>query len=339
MPSEVQASDAEQETPELIGDPMKDIIAGEAQRLAAELGTVLDEEEEEGAILEEEQAPEEEIEGKTKEQQTDGKAPQGRGTEAAPAKRLGTDEVLKVADSSNNPTMKEAARIIRSMQTTLGNTQTAWKRQQQEFRDLARDVENIKRSKAQLPEDGDELNPDDPLAQIPQEQVELFSRLADRLGYIKQDAIESRDVEKKTVAFKQESARRGIEKWGESFGHIDDDGQFHFADEASESVSSVYERFYDSARGVTPEDLFVLGNLDTIIKEAEDRGKGTALKEIQENQNKGKKKVEMVRKGLTETGSRGGNAREVIYKGYGKDNSDDVIARAMRAALRELPPT
>ena len=318
MPDEQATVDA-QDT-KVRDDPMRDIIEMEARQHLASLR---------GTDLEKDEQKDTSSEGTDKDKQT--KPDASDKTSAREQKRnLGVDEVLKSLDSSEDEIAKEAARIVRSMQTQVGNTRSEYKRYQQEFKNLADEVQRIKDTQS-----GETPDPEDPLNQVKPEQVELFERLATKLGYIKQDTLEQSKIEESTLQFKQTSAKAGMEKWGENFGELDDEGQFHFNEEVMPKVAAVYERYYDPARGVTPEDLFILATYEDRLKESEAAGKAAALKEIEDAKGKSSARTSMVKKGMTETGSVSSTStKDVIYKSG--DTLEDVIARASRNAMREL---
>ena len=156
---------------------------------------------------------------------------------------------------------------------------------------------------------------------------ELFTELAEELGYVKQETLDTRSVEEAAQTFGQEAEMAAIEKYGEMYGMTSSDGGTVVRNEDTErNMMETLERVEDEKRGLTHEDLFVISNIDRIKEIAKEEGRREAAKTTKANP---REKRQQARRGTvaTRTAGSGMKGEEKIYR-PGKDTLEDVINRA-----------
>ena len=180
--------------------------------------------------------------------------------------RPGIDKVLRDVESQLGP---QAAEVIRGLQGDF----TRSGQLQRQLEDAIGEVEELRNDiveAAEGVEEGEEG--EDPLAEVPPEQLERLQTYMERNGYIKKADIDAEQA----MANSLESNLRGVETWGDSFGTVDEStGEFEPSNESKDAMQEVFQRI-DSEYGsgaLEFEDLFKLAFFDQIVDHAKDAGK------------------------------------------------------------------
>jgi hypothetical protein len=178
------------------------------------------------------------------------------------------------------------------------------------------------------------VDPD--LAKITPKQWELFDKMAQTRGYVQQGQLDNQQSVDRVNDYLQQSIVEGLDRFGESFGAREEDGQFVFGDNVKESCEQVYERLFDGeSRGPTPQDLYILANFDSLIEGAKAQGVAAAKDGTSEQQAKNQKRTERVSRAQTENRTTSTTAEPVVRRKG--DSLEDTIARASADAWRNIP--
>ena len=166
-------------------------------------------------------------------------------------RREGTDVVLRRLDKID----PEASRIMRSMQQTTS-------RNINEFNTLKSELLDIRAEMlAQREQGGD--NTEDPATAEPTlpegitpDHLEMFQTMADHLGYIPREELETKEREQSASSHVDSALSKGYEEYGDDFGVKNEDGSLTIHPEVQERLSSRLASLQDPSRGITPYDLF-----------------------------------------------------------------------------------
>ena len=179
--------------------------------------------------------------------------------------RPGIDKVLRDVEERLGP---QAAEVIRGLQgdfTRSGQLQS-------KLEDAISEVEELRNDIVEATEGKGDDEAEDPLAEVPPEQLERLQAYMERNGYIKKADIDAEQA----VANSLESNLRGVEAWGNSFGAVDErTGDFEPSAESKDAMQEVFQRI-DSGYGdgaLEFEDLFKIAYFDQIVDQAIEHGK------------------------------------------------------------------
>ena len=180
--------------------------------------------------------------------------------------RPGIDKVLRDVENQLGP---QAAEVIRGLQGDF----TRSGQLQRQLEDAISEVEELRNDIVEAAEEVEEGEEgEDPLAEVPPEQLERLQAYMERNGYIKKADIDAEQA----MANSLESNLRGVETWGDSFGTVDErTGEFEPSDESKEAMQEVFQRI-DSEYGdgaLEFEDLFKIAYFDQIVDQAIEHGK------------------------------------------------------------------
>ena len=233
------------------------------------------------------------------------------GPEQETAKRPGIDQVLKdVADNLGD----QHVDVIKGLQrdfTHHGEVESL-KRQ---LRDAIGEVDSLRDEIHQSPEDVP-----DPLDGVPDEQLQLLELALERGGYVKKDDLD----EQARDGLINNSNENGVEIFGESFGHMDENsGDFVLNDEAKEQMAPVYDRIKNDD-ALTFEDLYKIANFDSLIETAFTQGAEETVEKLRSQNNQ---RVNQVIRGNVPRRNAGGVTANNIY------NPDDLKGKTISQKL------
>jgi hypothetical protein len=242
--------------------------------------------------------------------------------------------VLNDVESQLSP---EHADVIRGVLTGYHKTQAEWKDQQGVLQNLINDMEQMKAGQAGPVEQ----DPNDPLASVTPAQWALFNRMLEQQGIPNRDELAQEETEESQRDYVSDDIDKGIEQWGDAFGHRSEDGKFIYNIDIQDQMQGEFDRLYDPSRGPTAMDLFKIVHMDKMVAEAEEKGR----QEGQTTQSSGAaERVNRAIRGVVErTSASSVNPAPMIYdrekdrKRGGSIDLDTVVARASLAAMRKLP--
>lgn len=163
------------------------------------------------------------------------------------------------------------AKAVRNLQAEFTKVTTDRSSKERDLEDKLSKVDallaEIEEQKEQ-PEEEPDAN--DPLNRISQDQWDLFERMAQKMGYIKQETIDTKERETAQSQYLRQARSGAAERFGDVFGTVGDAGDVALSDDAQRVVKAEYERLADPKRGVSEADLFILGNFDALLKKAAD---------------------------------------------------------------------
>jgi len=189
------------------------------------------------------------------EEEDQGETPESEGSERSTGKKPGIDRVLRDVEEQLGGEYSEVIRGLQREFTQNGEVE-AMRRQLREA------IDEVNVFKGQLTEAPDDE--DDPLKDVPQEQLDTLFAVLEKAGYVKADDL----TEAGKAAYATESNVRAVERFGDDFGIVDPDtGEVVINDATLEELSSEYDRIVNQGN-VTFEDLYVSRNIDSIIQDA-----------------------------------------------------------------------
>tara|TARA_R110001599_G_scaffold1026_3_gene5049 strand:- start:3402 stop:4367 length:966 start_codon:yes stop_codon:yes gene_type:complete len=242
-------------------------------------------------------------------------------------KRPGIDEVLRNVE---NQLGDADAEVVRGILSGYHKTQAEWKQAQAEVNESLQELEDLKAAYNQQPQEAD---PD--LARVTPQQWETFQKMLRQQGVPLRAELEQEQALEDHRDAVDSDIDKGLEEFGEEFGHRNEDGQFVFSSDIRDDCEREFQRLYDPEGGPTARDLFRLVKFDQLIEEAEERGAGKASASARTNDRRRAK--DAVRSVVESRSASGVRTRDSIYKPGTNQNFEDVVARASLAALREMP--
>jgi hypothetical protein len=240
-------------------------------------------------------------------------------------KRSGTDEVvarLRRADP-------EAAELFLEMQRKMSRNTNETGALQQEILALRSELlERLERV-----EGGGEGTPaaERKLPEgITEENVRIFKEVADYLGLVPREELAKRDVESVSGTHVQRALLQGVERFGDQFGSVDDEGNVTLNPSVAARLQRRMEQLQDPKRGITPLDLFILeyGGRPRAGKAG---ARPTAAQTPARRSARPVRQSQVVRRSGAGTGS-----QIKIYDPKRGDDPSDVIDRAWAVAKRNL---
>ena len=319
MPDEVAAENVQTEAQTFPDDPMAAILEEDAVAQDQELETALRE-------LTGDDGEPDLSNGNvgetttTSSETTDEGTSEETGTGTSP-RRAPIDEMLS-ADNLTN----EQRETLRSQQATITRLQT-------DAAGIDRRVEDaVSKAVEEAMEETEDvgLSPDDALSQVTPQQMVLFERLADKLGFVKATTLDERDTKSARDTYLSTARDTALGRFGDGFGARDTEGNVVLAEGVEAAMSKRYAPIQKHGT-LTLEDLYVLTYHDELIKAAEERGTATGKEAAQG------RRVERT-KAQTESRTSGvATAPDIRGKrGTKSDNSDSVFARAALIAQHKL---
>ena len=250
------------------------------------------------------------------------------GEEPSAGKRDGTDTVLSRLKSSD----PEAYRVLRSMQQTVGRNINETRTLQQQLVDA---LERVVDRREEREDESGEAADDKKLPDgVTEDNIKLFKQVADYLGYVPREELDTRDRESRAGDYVQSALQEGVELFGEDFGELDSDGNITVNPELRPSLEKHLQRLRDGSRGVTPLDLFLLEQGRRALSRARKAG-GTS----EDTDTSGESKTSTsrpVRRANVARRSSGGGRKLSIYDPKRGDSGEDVFARAWALARRGI---
>jgi len=255
-------------------------------------------------------------------------------------KMPGIDTILKDLDETN----PAYAAQFRSMQTAIRDTRTEFKAAMGELDTVLSEAKAQKERYAAVM--GDDAEPGDEdeeiLKNITADQWKLMEAVNRKTGVLTRAEVDAENAEKASTDFTRSEVDAGIENFGESFGHFNEEGKFVF-DESNEAASkAVYKRIFDPQRGLTPFDFYWLGQGPAFAKAEFERGlaegKGEKTKTVAKKKNDRQIKKS---KGVVGRPRGGGGKGKMVYKsdkGRPSEPLEKTIARAGQLSAREHFP-
>ena len=196
---------------------------------------------------------------------TDG--PDGTPSDSKGAEKLlGRDQLLAFLEE-NADNLPQGAETFKAMQRSMAS-------QGNEARELRERLDKLeKEQEAPQEPSPEEVRRKQLLQRMPKQQRDLMEAYIEEMGLVSRDELENeRQVERSTEHTSQ-LITEGIEKWGEDFGHMEND-KFVWNPEIFDGVRSLYQTLKDPNEGITPNQLYVLHNFDKLMDDAFKRGQG-----------------------------------------------------------------
>lgn len=236
------------------------------------------------------------------------------GPEEETARRPGIDQVLRdVADNLGD----QHADVIKGLQrdfTHHGEVESL-KRQ---LRDAIGEVDVLRSDLQEAPDDGP-----DPLAEVPDEQLQLLELALERGGYVKKDDLD--DHARNNLV--DESNEYGVEMFGDSFGTVDErNGEFVLNEEAKEQMAPVYDRIKNND-ALTFEDLYKISNFEQLIETAFTQGAEQTAEKLRSQNDQ---RVNQVIRGNVPRRNAGGMTTNNIY------NPEDLKGKSVSQKLSSV---
>lgn len=247
-------------------------------------------------------------------------------------RRPGIDEVNKVISEVETTIGKDNADVLRKIQQNYTRTRTEWKIAQKEWQNTLKDLQgeiNALKNGGVQPNNEEEVDPD--LARLSEQQHQLFEKLARSKGLISKEDLEKQAAEEQAKNYVKSEVESALEKFGDRFGYIDEDGEFVYSDEIKDEVEDTYNRVFDPNRGLTAKDLFILAQHDRLMEEAQVQAQKRASVVASKNG-----KMDQIRRAAS-TERRSTSAQSSSVPVYRKgEGLDKVVQRAFAQAYREI---
>ena len=189
-------------------------------------------------------------------------------------RKPGVDEVLQALEESHGPQYAEVLRGYQRNNSHLARERTEVDDMRQKMRDGLDELEQLRGNiTAQAPEPDQEEDAE--LSKIPQEQQVLLDRWLKANGYVSQEQLSQREQQQALSELTQDANSRGVESWGDEFGHFDAEGKFLVNPEARDKMAPIFDRLVNQ-KGLTFEDMYVISNYDGLIEQAKEVGRREA---------------------------------------------------------------
>jgi hypothetical protein len=261
----------------------------------------------------------------------------------------GIDATLRYLEE-NNPDLVRSVRDLQANFTERSQDIAQFERDKAELTSILDEVRTVKEQEEATAEETsttpEEEEMEDPLADVPAHQRELFEKgfdyYARQQGLVRQTDLDAEKTqeESRAVAADQADFIKGanaeaIEIFGDRLVKTGNNGTLNestLAGETKERLVSARDRISNTRKGLTWGDVFKAEFYKDDVKAAEDKGYQRGLKE---SSDKTKSKVAQARKGRTVSGSRasGSPQKPLIYDPKkDKENMERVIDRAFRFA-------
>jgi len=164
------------------------------------------------------------------------------------------------------------------------------------------------------------------LSRIPRHEREKFQAIIDEMGLVSRDEIEREKIVEESTKLTAQSIEKGIEQWGDEFGHMDGD-KFIWNPEIFDGVRDLYRQLKNPEQGITPNHLYILHNFEKLISEAEQRGASGAQGDDRMQR--------LVRANSMHRSSSSVPRREPDIREDG-DTLEDITAKAVKKAWNRL---
>jgi hypothetical protein len=177
--------------------------------------------------------------------------------------RPGIDEILNHLET----TMPGATDVVRGMQSetnrVINRLDTMERRMDEESAARAMPGPEV----AEEDEEVSEFEPSEA-------QLRLIERAAGRLGLVRQDKLDADEAADEQASYVTNALQEGVERYGDSFGTDDGEGNITLNPELQEKIDPVMDRV--KTRGLTPLDLAVLAGTITPEEAEEQRTRDDA---------------------------------------------------------------
>ena len=219
------------------------------------------------------------------------------GPDGETTKLPGIDQVLKEVREQFGDGHFDVIRGLQKDFSQSGEVESL----RRQLKDAISEVEGIKTDMYETSEEGE-----DPLSDVPEEQLQLLELALERGGYVKKDDLDAQEV----VGLVNESNETGIEKFGNDFGSIDEiTGEFSLNPQAKDRMAPVYDRIKNQD-ALTFFDLHILSNFDDIVANAFQQGVDNAVERLRAENSE---RVGRAVRGNVANTSAGGLNRPEIY--------------------------
>lgn len=259
-------------------------------------------------------------EGNADDEVTDNQRNSGRG------RRPGIDKILTHLDES----LPGARDVVSGMQSEtnrvineLGTVKSQMVDIMAELRDVRRGGESAETQKEEAP---DEFEPNE-------DQLRLIERSAEKLGFVRKSEVAAEKAQADEQNYVDEAMKEGVRLYGNSFGHLDDEGNTVLNPDLREKLRPVRDRLTD--RGFTPLDLAVLAGAITPEQAAQQR-------EVDAGQERGESRRRPRSDGnanVANTSVGGIRSAPDLRSGNNGDDPDTVFNRAWTQGRRRLSTT
>jgi hypothetical protein len=165
-------------------------------------------------------------------------------------------------------------------------------------------------------------------ANVTEDHLDMFKKMADHFGYIPRDVMESEDEMAVADNHSNDQLVRGVEEWGDSFGTVEDNGEVSINPDLQGRISDRIERLTDSSEGITPYDVNVLLMHEAGINSVPAAREQSYARQPTNARSIPNSSANTIRR------STGASERVKIYTPG--DDAGDVIDRAFALTTREL---
>jgi len=245
-------------------------------------------------------------------------------SEDAGSGREGTDKVLARLKSADPAAYRAVREMQQKMSRNINETSTL---QQQLVDALERIADRRPREEAEV--DKGPTLPDG----VTDENIKVFKQVADYLGYVPREELDSRDKERTAGNYVRDALTEGVETFGEEFGEVAEDGSIQVNPELRTSLQKHLDRLQDGSRGITPFDLFLLEKGRQALAQAR------RASSQPRDQRAGAPARRAVQQSAVARRTGGSGQKISIYDAKRGDSGEDVFARAWALARRGVKNT
>lgn len=246
---------------------------------------------------------------------------------------VGVDEALRILREHGG---EEAANTLLEFQrgyTRLNQERSEIDRMRTQMREDREELEQLLQAAEERmgqQEEGEDEEGDD-LSKIPPEQQELLQRWLKQNGYVSQEELSQQERDRAVREVVQSANQRGVEKWGDEFGHFNESGEFLVNPEVRDKMAPVFDRLVNQ-NGLTFEDLYVLVNYDQLVEQAKEAGRREGRNAANQRETQRQEKLNQSR---TAGRSSSGASEPVIYDPENEQERGDIgaVFRKIRSHL------
>jgi len=295
---------------------------------APRFSLVVPDEEETEVTQDEEQVSDEEgeTEGDVEEEDSE----ETESTEAGPPDRSIGAILQRVSEQS-----PEDAEIIRELNRNWernNQTQAELQRREQQLDSLRSEVSS-RLDELESRIGGDDEDAPDPLEDIDPDEIARLERVLRTRGYVRQDDISQRDLEKERGTLVSDLNRQAIEEFGDELGTLGPAGELIVNQTAREKMAPVYERLVVK-KALTIPDLHKLANFNELMEAQFEKGRRDGMNTAR---NENGTMTRRVKKATVATRSSAGSVTDAgLYDSSNPDHVREGIRGFMRRARESL---
>ena len=252
-------------------------------------------------------------------------------SESAP--KAGFDEALQTLATHGTPEQVEVVREFQRGYTQANQRVSAMEaersdvdRMRVEVQELAEQV--AARAEAQIAAEPEEELEDD-LSKIPPEQQEMLQAWLKAHNYISRDELTAQERQRAAQEVITSANQRGVDRWGEDYGHYDTNGGFLVNPTTRDSLAPTFNTLVNE-NGLTFEDLYLIKNQERLFTEAREAGRREAQSAANTAETRRSERLQSARvAGRSTTGA----TDPVIYDPEREEGDIGSVFRRIRTSL------